>query len=109
MAKATVCILNWAAPSVIKAKFQQAQTNIVACVVNSDPNKNVALAMTPEFSYKKGQLWMLEASAIKQLATANKNVDKSFILPFTQKSNVGKMCKAAEVLIARYAKILIAR
>jgi hypothetical protein len=39
----------------------------------------------PEFTYKKGQLWMVEGSCIKSLATQGINVDRSCTLQFKER------------------------
>lgn len=78
--------MNWVAPSTIKVNTMKMQTNVASCVVNQS-NRNITLALMPEFTYKKGQLWLLEGSTIKQLATANINVDRSFTLNFKEKSD----------------------
>ena len=69
--QACLVFLNWSAPSTLKANARAAQS----------------LLLEPEFTYKKGELWMLEGSTMKQLAHHGISLDKSFSLQFKEKAS----------------------
>lgn len=77
-------MLNWVAPSSIKNSTLTTQASTTACILNNS-RKNTGVCLLPEFTYKKGQLWMLEASCIKSLATQGVNLDRSCTLQFKER------------------------
>ena len=53
--------------------------------MNEPPHQNICFALMPSFTYKKGQLWMLEQTHTKILANRALNVDTGFTLLFNEK------------------------
>ena len=76
--QACLVFLNWSAPSTLKAN---------ASFILSQSARSVGLLLEPEFTYKKGELWMLEGSTMKQLAHHGISLDKSFSLQFKEKAS----------------------
>lgn len=65
--------------------MMSAQASFVAACIMGDPS-NFGAALLPIFSYKKGQLWMVEAAAVKSLAMTGLNVDHCWSMCFTKKT-----------------------
>jgi len=78
---AVLGFLNWVSQTSIKVAARTAQALLMSCVISASP-RNTGLVLMPLFTYKKGQLWMLEQAATKTLATSSMNVDRSFVLHF---------------------------
>lgn len=77
--------INWLAPSTLKSSSQQAQTNFAGhCILASEQNYGAVLM--PIFTYKKGQLWMLETATIRSLAMSGLHVDHVWHLDFGKKA-----------------------
>lgn len=82
--EACLGFLNWVAPGGLKNSTRECQSNILSCLL-SQSDTNVGCVLTPEFTYKKGQLWMVETSVLRQLAMSGTNVDRQFTLGFKEK------------------------
>ncbi|CAK9040562.1 unnamed protein product [Durusdinium trenchii] len=85
--------INWLAPSTLKNSSQQAQTNFAShCILSSEQNYGAVLM--PIFTYKKGQLWMLETSTTRALAMSGLHVDHVWHLCFGKKADLrdGRPC-----------------
>ena len=81
----TIPFVNWASPSMIQSSQQQAQIQILSYILKEGED-NIALSINPVFSYKKGQVWMMEHMLMKSCAMAGSmNVDMSFALNFKGK------------------------
>ena len=85
--EAALVYLNWSAPSTLKNATRSAQCAAASFVLGSSP-KAVGLLLQPEFTYKRGDLWLLENSIMKQLAQSGIQLDKSFTLQFKEKAFV---------------------
>ncbi|CAK9032260.1 unnamed protein product [Durusdinium trenchii] len=81
---ASVCYLNWTAPSTIKNQTMAAQTSATSAILG-DSMYNVGILLEPVFTYQKNSLWMLQNSCLKRLAVAGCTVDKGFVLQFKEK------------------------
>lgn len=76
--------VNWLAPRTLKNMVQTSQTQFAShCILSSE--KNFGAALMPIFTYKRGQLWMLESATIRSLAMTGLNVDSSWHLSFSKK------------------------
>ena len=86
-------LLNWAAPSTIRNTVLSAQTGFVAQAIIGTPN-TVGACLLPAFTYKAGNLWLLETNQMKALAHAGLDVDLSWVLTFTRKCHAreGRPC-----------------
>jgi hypothetical protein len=84
--QACLVFLNWSAPSTLKANARAAQSSGASFIL-SQSARSVGLLLEPEFTYKKGELWMLEGSTMKQLAHHGISLDKSFSLQFKEKAS----------------------
>lgn len=83
--EAVLVYLNWTAPSTLKTSTRSAQCSAASFLLGSSP-RAVGLLLQPEFTYKRGELWMLENSVVKQLAQAGITLDRSFCLQFKEKA-----------------------
>ena len=56
--------------------------------------KTIGACLLPAFTYKAGNLWLLEANQTKSLAQAGLDVDQSWMLAFTRKCHAreGRPC-----------------
>ena len=77
--------MNWLAPSTLKSACQSAQTQFLSHIVTSSEN-NFGAVLMPIFTYKKGQLWMLETATLRSLAMAGMNIDHTWNLCFGKKA-----------------------
>lgn len=82
--QANFVFVNWLAPCTLKSSSQQAQTSFTAhCIMSSE--QNFGAVLMPIFTYKKGQLWMLETATVRSLAMSGLNVDHAWHLCFAKK------------------------
>ena len=58
---------------------------MTAAMVSEASGQNVCFALMPMFTYKKGQLWMLDQTHTKILANRSLNIDSNFTLQFAEK------------------------
>ena len=87
-AQVVVGILQWQSPSLVSAKLQNIQSQLLGQIVNCDPeSQNIGLVLTPQFCYKKGGLFRLEADLLQKLANANLNLDRGFSIPLCNRSD----------------------
>ena len=82
--QASVCFLNWTAPSTLKNQTMATQTTAASAILGSSQHAVGAL-LEPVFTYQKNSLWMLQNSCLKRLASAGCTVDKGFVLQFKEK------------------------
>lgn len=82
--KANFVFVNWLAPCTIKNSVMSGQSAFVAASILGEP-RNFGAALLPIFSYKKGQLWTIEAGAIRSLAMSGLNVDSCWNMCFHKK------------------------
>ena len=79
----TVPLLNYAAPSLVKADARTGHINTLQYILNHNTN-NIALLLRPCHAYKKGEVWMSEQALVKLFASIC-HVDQSFSLFFDGK------------------------
>ena len=79
-----VLFLNWISPSGIKNATKEVHVSVMSSLTQND--SSLGVVMMPEWTYKKGQLWLVETGLLRQLALANVNVDRSFMLQFKDKA-----------------------
>ena len=83
----SVVLFNGTAPSLTAAGVQLSQIQVLQYLL-AESDDNICLALTPVFSWKKGQVWLEEHGFIKMLATiGNCAVDHQFNLKFNNKAD----------------------
>jgi hypothetical protein len=85
LVQASFIFLNWLAPSTMKSTMQTAQTNFTSNVILGSED-NFGAVLMPIFTYKKGQLWVLETANLRSLAMTGLNVDSAWHLCFQKKA-----------------------
>lgn len=80
---ATICTLNWIAPSTISSKGMAQHADIISILIHQSV-QGVGLMLSPMFSYKKGGLWALEKHALNILQEKALVVDRSWSLIFSE-------------------------
>ena len=70
----------------LKQGTRNAQASAAAFVLGLS-GRNVGMMLSPEFTYKRNELWMLEHSISKQLCQMGLSLDKSFTLQFHSKAS----------------------
>ena len=84
----SVVLFNGTAPSLTAAGVQLSQIQVLQYLL-AESADNICLALTPVFSYKKGQVWLEEHAFVKMLATTgNCAVDTQFSLKFNKKPDI---------------------
>ena len=87
-AQVVVGILQWQSPSLVPANLQKIQSQLLGQIVNcTSETQNMGLVLTPQFCYKKGGLFRLEADLLQKLANANLNLDRGFAIPLCNRSD----------------------
>ena len=61
------------------------QASLLGAVTNMACHNNLGLVLMPTFTYKNGQLWREEVTALQSLAGSNLNIDHGFSLLFEGK------------------------
>ncbi len=84
---ATLCVLNWSAPSTIKKEHRVMQAEIASVLVNHSPS-NVGILLDPMFAYKKGGVWLAEKEAHDLLTAKSLVLDRTWSLLFEAKKDV---------------------
>ena len=82
----SLCILNWAAPSVFSGATQNKQAMLLGMIVNGS-SKSTAVVLTPSYFYKKGSLYKTVENANKLLATSQVICDTTFGVAFTNRND----------------------
>lgn len=77
----TVGFLNWVAPCMLKSETLEHQANQVAYLLSSSET-NICPILCPQFSYKKGQLYLSEQMMQKLLSCRQVNFDSKWGLRF---------------------------
>ena len=81
----TIALANWAAPSSINAKHMNMQADFLSGMVKEGEH-NIGVLIMPQFTYHKGQLAMLEQTALSMLIQRKLSLDHKFALPFQEAS-----------------------
>ena len=102
VAEAELLFLNWTAPSTLHNKVLTAQAGFVGQVILGS-QQSIGCVLNPTFSYKSGNLWLLEQTQLKSLAMTGVNVDCLWVLAFKQKndSRESRPCVAPGKVILR--------
>ena len=77
-------LLNWVAPSTLKTEDMELHANMASWILSSNVNSMV-LTLMPQFTYRRGQLWVQDAMVQKLLSTRPLNMDKKFALQFKER------------------------
>ena len=77
----TMGIVNWVAPSMIHHEHFEMQANIISMLCNGHVH-NIMPILMPQFSYKRGQLYIADEMVNKVLSAREINVDAKFGLVF---------------------------
>ena len=85
IAKVFPMYLNWVSPGSVKNATKDCQASLCGVLCNQGA---LCAALLPEFTHKKGSLWLAETAALRQLALAGCNVDRAFTLCFSEKVNL---------------------
>ena len=78
-----ICLLNWTAPSLIKADIQDKQINVMQWALN-DNLESCGLVLYPVFAYRRGTLHIEESRTTTLLTAGNHNIDVQFSLLFQE-------------------------
>jgi len=70
----------------LKTATRSAQSSAAAHIL-SISGRNLGLMLSPEFCYKRNELWMLEHAIMKQLCLNGISLDKAFSLQFHSKAS----------------------
>lgn len=82
--KVTIGLLNWVAPASLKNEDFELQANLAATIIQNNP-ANIVAMLNPQFTYRRGQLWMTEEMVMKTLGCRPIHLDKKFALTFSSK------------------------
>ena len=77
----TVVMLNWAAVCRIRDALRNCQANMASVILNQSCSA-MAVAIMPEFSYKRGQSWRAEMSCLEALSNGGLFIDRSLAIQF---------------------------
>ena len=77
-----LCVLNWAAPTLLTAEGQRQQASVAGAVVNKPESCNMGILLTPGHVNKKGQLWKEEEDSRMLVVNNNINSDLHFAMGF---------------------------
>jgi len=83
--QAMVISLNWAAPSTTKGADADQQAMALASLVHMVP-KSIGLVLMPQFTYKRGSLYMSETEVYARFKTKALNFDRHWSLLFDMSS-----------------------
>ena len=82
----TIAVANWTAPSTIKAGTLELQANMLNAVATQG-EKGICLVLNPQFSYKKGQLYLAEKMVVNLLSKRSLDFDRKFGLVFKERTD----------------------
>ena len=77
-------LLNWVAPSILSSQDLDVQSSLLSMIMSAN-DKSMGLVMMPQFTYKKGQLFMVENMVRQLLSSRALNFDTKFALNFKEK------------------------
>lgn len=77
---------NWMVPCTLRAPYQKAQVALLA-MTTAESDQALHMILLPTFSWQKGQLWLSQQLALKELQSARVNLDSSFFVPLHEKSD----------------------
>ena len=79
----TLAVVNWVSPSMLSNQDLEQQANIIHMLVNGSSH-NIVPILFPQWTYKKGQLYLVEQMVHNMLAHRTINVDAKFGLVFEE-------------------------
>ena len=79
--------LNWVAPSMLSSEDLDVQSNLMSMIMSGN-DKSMGLVMMPQFTYKKGQLFLVENMVRQMLSSRMLNFDTKFALNFKEKRDL---------------------
>ena len=79
--QAAIFIVNWAALPRVRDAAQTCQAQALGVLCNNSARR-LGLVMLPQFTYKKGQLYLHEIAVLNALSSASLNFDRSWVLAF---------------------------
>lgn len=77
---------NWMVPCALRAAYQKAQVALLA-MTSAECDQAMHLILLPTFAWQKGQLWLSQQLALKELQSARVNLDNSFFVPLHDKGD----------------------
>ena len=80
----SIVVVNWVAPCTIKSEMLDLQANCIATVA-SLTDKCIIPILFPQFSYKRGQLYLSDRMIMDMLAQRGLNFDHKFGLLFSDR------------------------
>ena len=80
---ATICLLNWSAPSMVTSGGMETQSDVASCLLH-ESSQNIGLLLSPMFAYKKGGVWTAEKQAMNMLADKALLLERSWSLLFAE-------------------------
>ncbi|CAK9007782.1 unnamed protein product [Durusdinium trenchii] len=78
---AAIFLVNWAALPRVKDAAQACQSQVLGVLCNNS-SKRLGAVILPQFTYKKGQLYLHEIAVLQSLNNASLNFDKTWVLAF---------------------------
>ena len=80
----TIGLLNWIAPCTLKSEDIELQANMAAAILANN-HRNMIAMLNPQFTYRKGQLWVAEELVMKTMSSRAVNMDKTFAVSFEKR------------------------
>ena len=80
-----LALLNWSAVSRVKDEAQSCQAQCLGVLLNRHKDAALGVYLSPQFGYRKGQLYLAEHACLKRLNSVSINVDTSMMLQFASK------------------------
>eukprot|EP00959_Pyramimonas_sp_CCMP1952_P062273 1301904-Pyramimonas_sp.AAC.1 len=80
-------VANWTAPTTISSQAFENQANMLSAIATSG-EKSIAVVLNPQFSYKKGQLYLAEKMVNQHLIKRSLDFDKKFGLVFKERTDM---------------------
>ena len=80
---ATICLLNWVAPSMVSSVGMETQAEVASCLLHQS-SQNVGVLLSPMFAYKKGGVWAAEKHAMSLLTDKSVLLERSWSLLFSE-------------------------
>lgn len=103
-----VSLLNWVAPCTFPTGIFDKQAMFASTCCHSTDNA-IGLCLTPMFSWKPGQLWLLDHQTQKTMVQHGLNVDKTFGIVFDKKAGPQKYKKHKSSTSHLYYNMLAGR
>ena len=82
----TIAVVNWTAPCTISAPAHDLQANILAMLASAG-SKGISAVIMPQFTYKKGQLYLAEEAVFTMMSKRSLDFDRKFGLLFQERTD----------------------